>query len=687
MEGRRLLRYVVGGGALSVLALFVGADLLLLSVADGPDARAQTHRAVGAAAALALLLYGAFVMAVQRFVLGPLAELGREIRILGVHPGHAIELPPHHLLGDIPEAIHELGAGIADSQRAIAKAVATSSGDLENRQARLEAILMALKEGILVCDDRARVVFYNPAARRVFHDNPALAIGRPLRLLIAATPIDVFLQLLRQQRARNLGPGDSDEEVSFVGATLQGTVLGCRIRLLPDLPGLPWSFLLTCEDISAEADAQGRRESLVRATIQQMRAPLTGLVLSADSLELLPELDPEKRVALERTIRHDAHRLIEQFDVLAREVEELGSPRYLIRDVFVEDLIATVAQRLEPRGLRLTMIGDPLWVRADVHALLFLLEFFAEGIRRACGVDAVEIETLLGDRRVYLTYCWHGSPVPEGEIRRWMSSPAAPYDAHTVGEMLERHGSEVWSRPHATPGYATLSLPLPSAPSRWGPPPPTLPARPVYVEVAPPAEWAEAGGREPLPLDGITFVVFDTETTGLAPEGGDRIISLAGVKIVNRGILVGETFDWLVHPGRDIPQSSVQFHGITDEMVLGKPRIGEALRAFHGFVGDAVLVGHNAAFDMRFVRLGEQEAGVRFHGPLLDTLALSRFLHDHTPVHSLDAVARRLGVVVRDRHTAMGDALITAQVFLKFLYLLRDRGVTTLGRALEVSRR
>jgi DNA polymerase-3 subunit epsilon len=268
-----------------------------------------------------------------------------------------------------------------------------------------------------------------------------------------------------------------------------------------------------------------------------------------------------------------------------------------------------------------------------------------------------------------------------------MSSAAEPYDAHTVGEVLERLGSEVWSRPHETAGYATLSFPLPAASSRWGPPPPRLPDRPVYAEILPPAEFEEAGGRELLPLDRVTFVVFDTETTGLAPGGGDRIVSLAAVRIVNRGIIVGETFDRLVDPGRDIPQSSIRFHGITEAMVRGKPGIGETLRAFHGFVGDAVLVGHNAAFDMRFIRLAEPDAGVRFHGPLLDTLALSRFLHDHTPSHSLDAIAQRLGVAARDRHTAMGDALITAQVFLKLLYLLQERGVCTLGGALEVARR
>ncbi len=684
MARRRLL---LVGGALLCAALFAVVDLLLLAGIADPAARAQTHRAVAAGAALALLLLGVAAAVLQLLVLRPLEELGREIRIVGVNPGHELELPRRHLLGDVAPAVQELGAGLAGSRRRIAEAVAASAGDLENRQARLESILMSLEEGILVCDERARVVFYNPAARRVFHDDPALGVGRSLHLLVAAAPVENSLQLLRQQRARQPEAADEGRDVSFVCATPRGGVVSCRVRLLPELPGLSWSFLCTCEDISTEADARGRRESLLRATIKEMRGPLTGLGLSAESLELLPDLEPERRAALERTMRQETRRLIAQFDVLAREVEELESPRYLIRDVFVEDLVAFVAQRLEGRGLRLTLIGDPLWVKADVHALLFLLEFFAQGIRRARGVAAVEVETLLGDRRVYFTFTWHGAPVPQGELQRWLAEAAEPYDAHSVGELLERHGSEVWSRPHETPGYATLSFPLPASPSRWGPPPATLPSRPVYVELAEPGEPGEAGDLARLPLERATFVVFDTETTGLAPGEGDEIISLAGVRIVNRGIVVGEAFDRLVDPGRAIPPSSVRFHGVTDEMVRGRPPIGEVLRAFRAFVGDAVLVGHNAAFDMRFIRLKEGDAGVRFRGPLLDTLALSRFLHDHTPAHSLDAVARRLGVEVRDRHTALGDALITAQVFLRFLYLLQERGVTTLGRALEVSGR
>jgi DNA polymerase-3 subunit epsilon len=256
-----------------------------------------------------------------------------------------------------------------------------------------------------------------------------------------------------------------------------------------------------------------------------------------------------------------------------------------------------------------------------------------------------------------------------------------------VEETLEILDSEVWSRPHETPGFAVLCLPMPLSTSQWESPVHLLPSRPVYTDFAAGEDAAETTRLKDLPLDRLSFVVFDTETTGLAPLDGDEIVSLAGVKIVNLGIIIGETFNRLVDPKRRIPLSSIRFHGLTDEMVRGTPPIEETLRAFYSFVGDSVLVGHNAAFDMRFIRGKEDRAGVRFRGPVLDTLAMSLCLHDHTPEHSLDAVAKRLGVEVKDRHTALGDALITAQVFIKLIHIFKEKGVTTLGGVLEVLRR
>src|SRR5690606_22545259 len=98
-------------------------------------------------------------------------------------------------------------------------------------------------------------------------------------------------------------------------------------------------------------------------------------------------------------------------------------------------------------------------------------------------------------------------------------------------------------------------------------------------------------------------------------------------------------------------------------------------------------VGHNLAFDMRFLQMKEANAGVRFDHPVLDTLLLSAVVHPHQDSHRLEAIAERLGVRVQGRHTAVGDALLAAEVFLRLLPLLRQQEIVTLGQALDASRR
>jgi DNA polymerase-3 subunit epsilon len=122
-------------------------------------------------------------------------------------------------------------------------------------------------------------------------------------------------------------------------------------------------------------------------------------------------------------------------------------------------------------------------------------------------------------------------------------------------------------------------------------------------------------------------------------------------------------------------------------MLIGQPTIDTVLPAFHTFAQDTVLVAHNAAFDMRFLQLKEPQTGVRFEQPVLDTLLLSAAAHPHQESHSLEAIAERLGVDVLGRHTALGDAMVTAEVFLKLLPLLQAAGIQTLGQAREAAQK
>ncbi len=188
-----------------------------------------------------------------------------------------------------------------------------------------------------------------------------------------------------------------------------------------------------------------------------------------------------------------------------------------------------------------------------------------------------------------------------------------------------------------------------------------------------------------MPLSKLTYVAFDTETTGLNPSEGDEIIQLGAVRIVNNRLLHNECIDQLVNPQRPVPQSSVAVHGIDPELLPSQPIISKVLPGFHAFVSDSVLVAHNAAFDMRFLQLKQDLAGVRFDNPVLDTLLLSSIVHPNLEGHSLDAIAERFHITIVGRHTALGDALVTAEILLKLIPLLEAQGIVTLEDALQAS--
>jgi DNA polymerase III subunit epsilon len=212
-----------------------------------------------------------------------------------------------------------------------------------------------------------------------------------------------------------------------------------------------------------------------------------------------------------------------------------------------------------------------------------------------------------------------------------------------------------------------------------------LPERPEFYDfdlLNQPMHLEELDGKQ---LRDLTFVVFDTETTGLRPSDGDEIISIAGVKVIDGVVHEGECFTQLVNPGKPIPKASIRFHGITDEMVAGEEDIASVIPKFKDFVGDAILVAHNAAFDMKFLRLKEKASGVVWDNIVLDTLLLSVFLHNETPNHTLDAIAERFGVTVEGRHTALGDSIVTANIFHRMLDIMEARGIATLYHAVNAS--
>lgn len=164
-------------------------------------------------------------------------------------------------------------------------------------------------------------------------------------------------------------------------------------------------------------------------------------------------------------------------------------------------------------------------------------------------------------------------------------------------------------------------------------------------------------------------IVLDTETTGLEPSEGHRIVEIGGVELLNH-LPTGRTYHQYINPERPMPKEAFDVHGLGDDFLRDKPVFRAIARDFLAFVGEARLVIHNASFDMRFLNAELEWAGLPLlpANRALDTLAMARSRFPGSPA-SLDALCRRFGVdnSAREKHGALLDSEILAEVYLELI--------------------
>jgi len=166
------------------------------------------------------------------------------------------------------------------------------------------------------------------------------------------------------------------------------------------------------------------------------------------------------------------------------------------------------------------------------------------------------------------------------------------------------------------------------------------------------------------------FTVFDLETTGLNPIT-DSIIEIGAVKI--RDGQITESFLTFVNPGHCIPPDVTKINGITDAMVKDAPNISEVLPTFMQFIGDDVLVAHNAySFDAKFLLYAAHKNSIEIKNPIVDTLPLCRKLYPGFKNHKLGTIAKELCIEIDNAHRALCDATATARIFIKCLEKLNE---------------
>ena len=647
----------------------------------------------GGAAGFALI--GVITWVWQLFdqnVARPIQSIVRDLQtVMHANPQHEIDTTSARYLGLLAPVAREIGDAFASARADVAKEVAAATQSLDEQRRQLEAILRELNEGVIVCNASHRILLYNRRALQILGMSEEMGLGRPLFSILNQQPFIVTLDRLTSRYLEGRHAEHPEHLMTdLVFAKTDGSlILQGRMNLIvDDTDKSIKGYVLTFDDVTSELEDLIKSDRLMRSTLEDLRHPVASLRAAVEMLIDVPGDDVNGRRAFEKVLVEESTKLSDELERFGDEYREIVTSQWPMSDVHSGNLLNTLTRRYrDDDSIICDVTGDPVWLRCDGTTMVALVDHV---LRRA--LVELEANTFLlsarsSEKRAYIDIAWTGDVASPAMLERWLAEAVEGGMGLTGTEILEHHKSEAWCEPLGE-GKARVRIPvlLPIKPHVSTTSTAPLPIRLEFYDfdLLKPAELGEVAERG---LRELTYVVFDTETTGLEPSNGDEIIQIAGVRILNGRILTGEAFDHLVDPGRRVPPLATRITGISQEMVQGKPKIEHILPRFHDYVGDAVLVAHNAAFDMKFLQLKQDKCNVSFDNPVLDTVLLSAIVHDHTNQHTLDAVAERFSIEIppETRHTALGDSLATAGVLLKLIDLLEVHGIRTLGEAIEAS--
>ncbi len=708
MRSRQLLRKPLAGVALALAVWLVLAFGLVVVTLDA-DGRAQLVQWLLPRSPLLVLVWALGVvlalLGLRRWWLPGVAvlpELAEQTRAV-VNAGQPLQLkartaPDEQRLVDAVNAL----AAQRDALRAdVAAEVARASASVRLERNRLAALMSELTQSVVVCNRDGRILLYNQRARRQFRvlsDAPQLAdgaeligIGRSIYAVFDKKLVAHALDSIGQRLAR----GAAQPSAQFVTATRGGQLLRVQVAPVTDTDGgdgAPGTaalggFVLMLDNITRSFEEETARGQLLHGLTEGSRASLASLQAAVEMLGY-DDLEPAMRERFLGVLRDEVRTLAGRVDEVARQSADSLRTRWPLEEMQGAEFLAVAARQVGAQcGVPVTAAPADarLWLKLDSFSMLQALTYLGQRLVDEFAVRALTLRLAAQGTRAQLDLVWTGHAMSTETVMSWeMDAMRIGAETHplSVRDVVERHDAEMWFERDRAAHQAFFRFLLPLAGSGdEGAPAERIESRPEFFDFDLFAVSESDAALDERPLSELVYTVFDTETTGLNPSGGDEIIQIGAARVVNGRLLRQESFEQLVDPGRDIPKAGIAIHGITPDMVVGQPRIDEVFPAFHQFAQDTVLVAHNAAFDMKFLQAPARRTGLRLQQPVLDTLLLSAVVHPHQESHRLEAIAERFGITVLGRHTALGDALVTAEVLLKLTPLLRDMGIVTLGQA------
>jgi DNA polymerase-3 subunit epsilon len=689
----------------ALLAAAAAGVLLAVYDALAPDEQRRFSGVLAAAGntlivlGVILFIIGGFLAAgLERAFLAPVRRLAESTRLIAAgNPSYRADAEGPAEVREAAAAVNALAERHETLTLGIEEQIRHAHAELGDETNRLAALMSELASGVVVCTVEGRILLYNEHARQMFSGVGVpgyIGLGRSLFSLLDRQLVVHALDQLRYRLAQ----GEPRPVSVFLASPVPALLL--RVRMAPVMATAsgqpekrePSGFVLLMDDVGAEVALFEQRDHVLEQLIQSARASLASIRMAAENLESFPQMGPERQAQFAAIISVEAHRLTAHLEGATREHSDLVRSLWSPEQMRAADLVAVARRRIEEHlGLATATgeIDELLWVSADSYSLAQALCYVVRRARDELAARDVRFHVTASGRHARIDVQWEGERVPGPSALAWESQPltsAGEASPLTLREVLGRHRAEAWCESDAgTGGRFRLLLPVTEPVRAFHAP--AQPSRPEFYDFDLFSQPGLERDLDERKLTELAYTAFDTETTGLEPAAGDEIISIGAVRMLNGRLLAGEVFDQLVDPRRPISAASARIHGISPGMVAGQPTLEQVLPMFHQFCEDTVLVGHNAAFDMRFLQLKESATGVRFTQPVLDTLLLSAVLHRDLGEHQLEAIAARFGVSVTGRHTALGDAMVTGEIFLRMIPLLAERGIVTLRQAREASER
>ncbi|GAB1393597.1 exonuclease domain-containing protein [Rhodocyclaceae bacterium] len=583
--------------------------------------------------------------------------------------------------------------------------IAQAKAAVEDEKNRLAALVAELPMPVIVCNLDGRILLYNNRARlqarALVPETQAagslIGLGRSIHGVFDRSLISHSLETLQQRIERE----GSQPLAHFVTTTRAGQLI--RVQMAPVIAltssseGLEaggqarrsiGGYVLVMENITKMLENGTQCDRAVQTLADDTRSALAGIRASLQGLR--GTFDAEQTKAAADAIHDEIQILTVQLNRSAQAYASTLVSRWPLEEMLGADLVMAVSRRIEARlGItaKIDDIASDLWIKVDSYSLSQAMTFLASKLEESFDIRLVRLRLAHAGRMAFLELRWSGTAISTETLLGWQIEPmtvAGETSPLMLRDVTDRHGGKLSFGRDSSIQQSFFRLEIPLAVAQEGGESSGLvqvESRPEFYDFDLFGRAGEDHARDDTPLTDLTYTVFDTETTGLQPSEGDEIIQIGAVRIVNNRLLRHENIDQIIDPQRPLRPEGIPIHGITEEMVRGQPTIAKILPQFHAFCEGTVLVAHNAAFDMRFLQMKEETLGIRFTHPVLDTLLLSAVIHPNQESHKLEAIAERLGITIIGRHTALGDAIVTAEVFQRMLPLLADKGIYTLGQA------